>query len=193
MEQWSDITSSLVPLFMDDVDTDQIIPARYLTATSREGYGEKLFYDSRFDSEGNPCTDFPLNQDQYAGARVLLARKNFGCGSSREHAVWALMGYGFRAVIAISFADIFRTNACKNGLLPVALPEDVIDVLHAAVKRDPSASVYVSLEDQQVQFQGKEYSFDVAPFAKKCMLKGLDDIGYTLSYEEDIIAFERKR
>ncbi len=182
--------STLAPLMMDDVDTDQIIPARYLTGTGKEGYGQYLFEDLRFDEQHSPRQDFVLNKPEYKNAQILLAHRNFGCGSSREHAPWALAGYGFRAVIAISFADIFKNNAYKNGLLPTELSADVVDQMHADVTRDPTSEAGINLEKQTVTWLEREYYFDVNPFSKKCLLEGLDDIGYTLSFEPQIGAYE---
>jgi len=180
-----------MPLCMDDVDTDQIIPARFLTGTGREGYGENLLRDLRFDAQGKKRPEFILNDARYQGGRILLAGKNFGCGSSREHAVWALQGYGFKAVIAISFGDIFRNNAYKNGLLPIQLPKDIINQMHVDAAANPQEIMVVHLERQVVQWKGREYSFDINPFVKACILKGVDEIGYTLGFDKEIIKFEK--
>lgn len=192
-EPFQNFSSRLAPLLMDDVDTDQIIPARYLTATGTEGYGEHLFEDLRRDQSGNPNADFVLNKPHYRNARILLAHANFGCGSSREHAVWALCGYGFKAVIAVSFADIFKNNAYKNGLLPIELPLEVVDRMHRDVSEDPALEAHINLSEHAVVWLGKEYHFGINPFSKKCLLEGLDDIGYTLSFEKEIAAFEAAR
>ncbi|KKW08748.1 MAG: 3-isopropylmalate dehydratase small subunit [Candidatus Kaiserbacteria bacterium GW2011_GWA2_49_19] len=192
--QFKNLSSSLMPLHRDDVDTDQIIPARYLTATDKKGFGEHLFMDLRFEEDGvTPKPDFALNQKQYKNAKILLAHENFGCGSSREHAPWALLGYGFNAVIAISFADIFRNNSAKNGLLVVELPRDIIDMMHADVLKDPKEKATINLEQQTSTWKGKAYNFPINPFVKKCMLEGLDDIGYTMSFADQISAYEKRR
>lgn len=192
--QFKNLTSTLAPLHRDDVDTDQIIPARYLTATDKKGFGEHLFMDLRFEEDGiTPKPNFPLNQKQYKSAKILLAHENFGCGSSREHAPWALLGYGFNAVIAISFADIFKNNSAKNGLLTVELPRNVIDEMHANVLKDPKEKAEINLEQQTSTWKGKAYNFPINPFVKKCMLEGLDDIGYTLSFADAINDYEKRR
>jgi 3-isopropylmalate/(R)-2-methylmalate dehydratase small subunit len=189
------ITSTLAPLTAQDVDTDQIIPARFLKVTSRDGLGSALFADWRYDSNGEPRRDFVLNDPAYAGAQILLAGANFGCGSSREHAPWALVGFGFRAIIAPSFADIFRNNALKNGLLPVALPAAVCEDLVSRVARDPRLRATVDLEAQEVRVEGegRGHAFAVDPFARRCLLDGVDEMGYLLSHAREIDAFERAR
>src|SRR3990167_3395121 len=190
--QFKNLSSSLMPLHRDDVDTDQIIPARYLTATDKKGFGEHLFMDLRFEEDGvTPKPDFPLNQKQYKNAKILLAHENFGCGSSREHAPWALLGYGFRAVVAISFADIFRNNALKNGLIVIELSRDIVDQMHKDVKKNPKEKGIVDLKNQTFTWKGVAYSFQINGFVKKCLLEGLDDIGYSLSFEKDIEAYEK--
>lgn len=192
LNPFQNFISQLAPIFMDDIDTDKIIPARFLTATTRDGFGQNLFIDLRKDKEGNMDPDFILNKPEHKDAKILLAHDNFGCGSSREHAPWAILGYGFRAVIAISFADIFKNNACKNGLLPIELPREVVDKMHDVVSKDPKVIAEIDLEHQIVRFEGEEYGFDINPYSKKCMLEGLDDIGYTLSHESEIEAYEDK-
>ncbi|MBI3928472.1 MAG: 3-isopropylmalate dehydratase small subunit [Armatimonadetes bacterium] len=179
------LTSTAVPLRAENVDTDQIIPARYLTTVSREGLGQGLFAAWR-----NP--DFVLDQPERAQARILLAGQNFGSGSSREHAVWALADYGFRAVIAPTFADIFYNNSLKNGLLPLALAAPVVERLFAAVEGDPRAEIAIDLESQIVALpDGSAAAFEIEPFRKRCLLEGLDDLGYLLSRLEPIEAYER--
>ena len=154
--QFKDLSSTLMPLHRDDVDTDQIIPARYLTATDKKGFGEHLFMDLRFEEDGvTPKPNFPMNQKQYKNAKILLAHENFGCGSSREHAPWALLGYGFNAVIAISFADIFRNNSAKNGLLVVELPRDIIDMMHADVLKDPKEKAAINFGTANMRMERK--------------------------------------
>ncbi len=181
MEKVEHIESQVIPLPRRNVDTDMIIPAEFLTSVSREGYGENLFKRLREQE-----TDFPLNLEKYAGARVLLVDDNFGCGSSREHAVWALMGWGIRAIIGKSFADIFASNSGKNGLLLIPLEETLVDeILQSAENTD--LSVEISLKDQHVAFSnGESASFDYDPFRKHCLLEGLDDIDYILSHRDEI-------
>jgi 3-isopropylmalate/(R)-2-methylmalate dehydratase small subunit len=180
-------TSAVVPLVRDNIDTDQIIPARYLKATTRTGLGEHLFADWRADPA------FPLNQPQFAGRSVLLAGANFGCGSSREHAPWALTSCGFRAVVALSFADIFRGNALKNALLPIALAPPVHARLCAAIERDPAATVTIDLGGAEIVLPGGEHApFPIDPFAQKMLLAGTDELGYLLSLSDKIDAFEKQ-
>ena len=175
------------------VDTDQIIPKQFLKRIERTGYGEFLFYDWRFSEPGKPNSFFILNEPRFAGASVLIAGGNFGCGSSREHAPWALLQYGFRAVIAPSFADIFQNNCLKNGLLPVVLPEDRVLQLMRLAEAAP-CQVTVDLETQEVR-TGENWRcpFSIDPFARHCLLEGLDEIGLTLQHQEQISAYERQR
>ena len=188
------IESRMVPLPATNVDTDQIIPARFLKTISKEGLGANLFCDWRYDKQGNPKPDFILNQPRVQGAQVLLAGDNFGCGSSREHAPWALTQFGFRAVISTSFADIFRGNSLKNGLLPVIVPADVHAELFRAVEKDPNAVVKIDLSRQTLTTPGgREVEFPVDGFSKHCLLEGVDELGYMLQNEPKIAAFEGKR
>ena len=188
------IVSRMVPLPATNVDTDQIIPARFLKTISKEGLGENLFCDWRYDAQGKPKPDFILNQPRAQGAQVLLAGDNFGCGSSREHAPWALTQFGFRAVISTSFADIFRGNSLKNGLLPVILPRDVHAELFRAVEQNPDATVKIDLARQTLTTPaGREVEFPVDGFSKHCLLEGVDELGYMLQHEPKIAAFEAKR
>jgi 3-isopropylmalate/(R)-2-methylmalate dehydratase small subunit len=188
------ITSRAVLLPHDDIDTDQIIPARFLKVTSREGLGVDLFHDWRYEAGGAPRADFPLNAPAAAGAQVLIAGHNFGCGSSREHAPWALCDFGFRAVVAGSFADIFRSNALKNGLLPVALGREEHARLCAARQADPALEVTVDLERQVIEWPGQPpLAFPVDPFARRCLLEGIDELGYLLSLQREIEAHEARR
>ena len=192
MLPFTHLTSHLVPLPHQDVDTDQIIPASYLKATTRDGLAEGLFARWRQDDDGQPHPDFPLNQPQCFGAQILLAGDNFGCGSSREHAVWALQGQGFRAVISTSFANIFNNNALKNGLLPVAVDEQTLRQLFSLVEEDPTTSVTVQLADQTLTLpDGRQVTFPIDLFSKKCLLEGVDSLGYLLQHEPQIAAFER--
>jgi 3-isopropylmalate/(R)-2-methylmalate dehydratase small subunit len=182
-----------VALPRDNVDTDQIIPARFLKTTTRTGLGAHLFADWRFDADGTPKGGFILNAPAAAGAAVLVAGWNFGCGSSREHAPWALVDFGFRAVVAASFADIFKQNALKNGLLPIALPAEVHAALLSAVQEQPGLVVGVDLVEQVVSLPSGPARFVIDAFARECLLTGVDEIGYVLRQETAIAEFERKR
>jgi 3-isopropylmalate/(R)-2-methylmalate dehydratase small subunit len=186
-------TGLIVPLDRANVDTDQIIPKEFLKRIERTGFGEFLFNDWRYHPDGSPVEDFELNLPQYAGASILVTRQNFGCGSSREHAVWALEEYGIRAVIAPSFADIFRNNALGNGLLPVTLSEEgVSEILRSASERQ-GYELTVDLESQLVSDgEGLQYGFSLDPFDRYRLLNGLDDIGLTLQHEDDIAAYEER-
>jgi 3-isopropylmalate/(R)-2-methylmalate dehydratase small subunit len=193
MKAFTNFESRMVPLPINNVDTDQIIPARFLKTTSKEGLGGQLFNDWRYDAQGNPKADFILNQARARGAQVLLAGDNFGCGSSREHAPWALTQFGFRAVISTSFADIFKQNSLKNSLLPIVVPADAHAELFEAAK-DPGATVKVDLEAQTLTTPGgREVWFPVDEFSKHCLLNGVDELGYILGREAAIAAFERQR
>ena len=192
MEKFTTLKSSAVPLNVEDIDTDQIIPARFLKATTREGFGENLFRDWRFDSEGNPNSEFVLNQDQYKG-EILVAGKNFGCGSSREHAAWALYDYGFRAVVSSYFADIFKGNALNNGLLPIEVSSEYLEKLFTSIRKKPSTAICINLEEQTIsmdEFDTQE-TFEINPYKKMCLLNGYDDIDYLLSKKKSIEAFEQ--
>ena len=183
-----------VPLAGANTDTDQIVPARYLQKLRACNFGDFLFHDVRRSADGNPRSDFSLNDPAYAGAAVLVAGRNFGCGSSREHAVWALMDGGFRAVIAPGFGDIFHTNALKNGLLPVRLDESVVDALRDQLRGTPGSRVKIDLVEQVVTLpDGGGKDFAVEAFARHCLLEGLDELDYTLSQMDRILAFERGR
>jgi len=186
MEPIRRIVSRTVVLPQRDVDTDQIIPARYLKTTQRAGLGEALFADWRYDKDGTPRADFPLNQRQARGAQVLVAGANFGCGSSREHAPWALHDFGFRAVVSSSIADIFRSNALKNGLVPVVVAEDVHERLLAA----PGTEVAIDVESRTLTAEGLTASFPLDPFARHCLMNGVDELGFLLSQSSAIDAFE---
>ena len=193
MEKFEVLKSKVVPLPVQDVDTDQIIPARFLKATSREGFGENLFRDWRFDQEGNPKTDFVLNSDEFSGS-VLLAGENFGCGSSREHAAWALVDYGFKAVISSFFADIFKGNSLNNGLLPVQVSPGFLAQLFEKVQSDSNTEIVVDLPNQTVSLTGTDLSesFDINPYKKMCLLNGYDDIDFLLSKKAEIETFENQ-
>jgi 3-isopropylmalate/(R)-2-methylmalate dehydratase small subunit len=187
MTKFTPFESQMVPLPIDNVDTDQIIPARFLKTISKDGLGDQLFYDWRYDAEGRPKPDFILNTPQAKAARILLAGDNFGCGSSREHAPWALLQYGFRAVISTSFADIFRGNSLKNSLLPIVVPRDV----HAELFRNPNITVKVDLAAQTLTLPGgRTIEFPVDRFAKHCLLEGIDELGYILQQAPAIASFE---
>lgn len=203
MEKFTVHTGLVIPLDRSNVDTDAIIPKQYLKSIQRTGFGPTLFDDWRYlepgepgmdHSKRTPNPDFVLNAPRYAGASVLLARENFGCGSSREHAVWALTDYGIRAVIAPSYADIFFNNSFKNGLLPLTLPAEVIDQLFVEAQATEGYQLTVNLEDQQVVTpSGAAFAFNIDDFRKYCLLNGLDDIGLTLQHADDIRAYEEKR
>ena len=186
MEPIRRIVSRTVVLPQRDVDTDQIIPARYLKTTQRKGLGQALFADWRFDKDGRPRPDFPLHHPQAAGAQVLVAGANFGCGSSREHAPWALVDYGFRAVVSSSIADIFRNNALKNGLLPVVLDSGA----HERLLKTPGAQVTIDLETRILAADGLTAAFPLDPFSRHCLMNGVDELGFLLSESGDIAAFE---
>lgn len=202
MQAFTTHTGLAAPLDKANVDTDQIIPKQYLKSIYRTGFGPTLFDDWRYLDPGEPGTDhstrrvnpdFVLNEARYQGASVLLARQNFGCGSSREHAPWALMEYGFRAIIAPSYADIFYNNSFKNGLLPVILPADQVDQLFAFVEGNEGAQITVDLEGMQVRAGDMAFGFELDEFRRECLLKGLDEIGLTLEHADAIRAYEQKR
>ena len=187
MAKFTAFESRLVPLPIDNIDTDQIIPARFLKTISKDGLGDQLFYDWRYDAAGKPKPDFILNTPEAKSARILLAGDNFGCGSSREHAPWALMQYGFRAVISTSFADIFRQNSLKNGLLPIVVPREV----HGELFANPGAVVGVDLASRKLTLPGgRAVEFPVDAFARHCLLEGVDELGYILQQGAAIGAFE---
>jgi 3-isopropylmalate/(R)-2-methylmalate dehydratase small subunit len=191
MAQFTAVTSRLVPLPINDVDTDQIIPARFLKTTDKAGLGASLFADWRYNPDGTPKADFVLNQPEHQGARVLLAGDNFGCGSSREHAPWALAGYGFQAVISTSFADIFRSNALKNGLLPIVVSPETHQMLFDLQAELPQAEVGIDLASQTVTLPtGDAFVFPIDGFSKTCLLQGTDELGYLMGFEDRIAAYE---
>jgi 3-isopropylmalate/(R)-2-methylmalate dehydratase small subunit len=193
MQSFTVHTGTLAALQRDNVDTDQIIPKQFLKRVERTGYGDVLFFDWRYDREGRPDPAFPLNTPQYAGASILLAGKNFGCGSSREHAVWALRDYGFRAIIAPSFADIFANNCVKNGLLTVVLRSSEIAQLLA---REAAGLYRLTIDLERCELSGKAdflARFEIDAFSRTCLLEGLDEIGMTLKHEPEIAKYEQKR
>ena len=195
MEPFVKLDGVVAPLDRVNVDTDQIIPKQFLKRIERTGFGQFLFFDWRFQEDGEPNTDFVLNEPGYKDASILVSGRNFGSGSSREHAPWALLDYGYRCVIAPSFADIFYNNCFQNGLLPVVLPEDVVGVIMANAQASPGYKLHVDLEAQRVWDEAEEVSahFVVEPFRRHCMLNGLDDTGLTLEHEDKIAAFESRR
>jgi 3-isopropylmalate/(R)-2-methylmalate dehydratase small subunit len=193
MQPIQTLTAKAMPLRAENVDTDQIIPARFLTAVTKEGMGDGLFYAWRYEAGGAPKPDFVLNRPEFSGAEICIAGRNFGCGSSREHAVWALTDYGFRCVITPSFADIFYNNSLKNGLLLVPLPEEAVNMLLDLVEEEPETRITVDLDSQSVILpDGQRLSFDIDPFRKMCLLQGVDDLGYLMSKEDAIAAHEQR-
>lgn len=194
MKKFEKLTSSVVPLPIENIDTDQIIPARFLKATTREGFGENLFRDWRFDSNNQPKADFVLNNPTFSG-KILVAGKNFGCGSSREHAAWALQDYGFDVVISSFFADIFKGNALNNGVLPIQVSDEFLDKIFHQVTADPQSELEVDLENQSLVIlqTGDRTSFEINPYKKSCLLNGYDDIDFILTHKKEIEAFEQAR
>lgn len=194
MNPFTSLSSTAAPLRAENVDTDQIIPARYLTAVTKAGMADGLFSSWRYARDGTPNPDFVLNRREFDGAEILIAGRNFGSGSSREHAVWALTEFGFRCVIAPVFADIFYNNSLKNGLLPVALPEEVVAMLWDLVEEEPTTAVAVDLPSQSVTLpDGQRHHFEIDPFRKLCLLDGVDDLGYIMSKDAAIVAYEAVR
>lgn len=193
-KKFANLVSSVVPLPIENIDTDQIIPARFLKATTREGFGENLFRDWRFDENNQPKADFVLNNPTYKG-KVLVAGKNFGCGSSREHAAWALADYGFKVVVSSFFADIFKNNALNNFILPVQVSDEFLQKIFRAVEKVPSAAIEVNLEEQFIEIKatGEKEEFAINPYKKMCLLNGYDDIDYLLSLRSEIEAYETTR
>ena len=193
MAQFISLTSRVVVVPQNDIDTDQIIPARFLKTTDKHGLGASLFADWRYGPDGVPVPGFPLNAPRAQGAKVLLAGDNFGCGSSREHAPWALTGFGFRAVVSTSFADIFRNNALKNGLLPVAIDAGGHAALLSELARQPDAEVTIDLATQTLRLpDGTVVKFPIDPFARTCLLEGVDELGYILRFESRIEEHEQR-
>lgn len=191
MEPFNKLTAQVVAISADHIDTDQIIPARFLKTISKTGLGKNLFADWRYDSDGAPNRDFPLNQPQYEGAQILLAGDNFGCGSSREHAPWALTDFGFRAIISTSFADIFRNNALKNGLLPLVVDDDTHRQLMSLAAEEPELELSIDLDTQSLILpDGRQVQFPIDAFNKICLLEGLDQLGYLLKHKPEIEAYE---
>lgn len=193
-EKFEKLTSTCVPLPIENVDTDQIIPARFLKATTREGFGDNLFRDWRYDKEGNKIESFVLNNPTYSGS-ILVAGKNFGSGSSREHAAWAVAGYGFRAVVSSFFADIFKNNALNNCVLPVVVSEKFLQSIFDAIEENPSNLITIDLPNQTItnNATGVSEKFDINPYKKDCLLNGFDDIDYLLNKKADIESWENNR
>jgi 3-isopropylmalate/(R)-2-methylmalate dehydratase small subunit len=191
MAKFTTLMSRIIPLLANDIDTDQIIPARFLKLTDKIGWGERLFADWRYNTDGTKKSDFVLNNPEYENAQILLAGDNFGCGSSREHAPWALTGFGIKTIISTSFADIFKSNALKNGLLPIVLSrqehQEVADVL----KTQPQTEITISLADCTATLSnGKKYAFSIDRFSRTCLLEGIDELGYLMKFENSIKAYE---
>ena len=194
IDKFDILTSTCVPLPAENVDTDQIIPARFLKATSRDGFGENLFRDWCYDKEGYPVKDFVLNNPEYSG-KVLVAGKNFGSGSSREHAAWAIFDYGFRVVVSSFFADIFKNNAMNNGLLPVQVSEVFLETVFSEIEKDASTQLQINLDKQEIKSlaTGEIETFEINPYKKLCFINGYDDIDFLLNKKDKIIAFEQSR
>ncbi len=194
MAKFTTLTSHAVPLPVENVDTDQIIPARFLKVTDKNGLGDSLFCDWRYLEDGSPNPEFVLNEPASQGAQILIAGNNFGSGSSREHAPWALVGWGLRAIISIGFADIFKSNSLKNGLLPVEVNPEVYEALMEAVQRDRATKITINLRTQSVTgLDGLEATFPIDAFSKHCLLEGIDQLGYLLSFDEQITTYEQQR
>ncbi len=190
MDSINHINSTAVPIRIENIDTDQIIPARFLKAISREGFGENLFRDWRFDQDNQPIKNFPLNDTTYQG-KVLVAGKNFGCGSSREHAAWAIKDYGFDVVISSYFADIFKGNALNNGILPIVVSDEILNTIFDSIEDNPSTSFQINLEEQTLIVNNQTISFEVDPYKKICLINGYDDIDYLISQKDKIEAYEQ--
>ncbi len=191
MPAFTTVTSTMAPLPIENIDTDQIIPARFLKVTDKNGLGDSLFADWRYNEDNSPREDFVLNKPEHQGAKILVAGDNFGCGSSREHAPWALVGYGFQAVVSTRFADIFRNNALKNGLLPVIVDEATLQQIFSLIAEEPDTTITVSLAEQKVTLpDGRQVEFPIDGFAKTCLLNGVDQFGYLLQQISDIEEYE---
>lgn len=188
-DKFTTLRTSAVPVATENIDTDQIIPARFLKATTREGFGDNLFRDWRYTTDNQPIKDFALNKPTYTG-KVLVGGKNFGCGSSREHAAWAIYDYGFRVVVSSFFADIFKNNALNNGLLPVVVSDDFLKKLFEAIDKNPNTLVDVNLPDQTISFNNEKEKFDINVYKKECLINGYDDIDYLISLSKEIRVFD---
>ena len=193
MAQFTTLTARVIPMPVNNIDTDQIIPARFLKVTDKQGLGSNLFADWRYLPDGSPRAEFVLNQPEHQGAQILLAGDNFGCGSSREHAPWALTAWGIRAVLSTSFADIFKNNSLKNGLLPIVVAPETHTRLFEVVQEAPAASWSIDLETQTVTLpNGESFGFQIDPFSRACLLQGVDELGYLLSFGDKITAYEQQ-
>ena len=192
MAQFTTLSSRVMPLPVNDIDTDQIIPAQFLKATDKNGLADVLFFHWRFNDDGSPKPDFVINKPEYKGAQILLAGNNFGCGSSREHAPWALVAHGFRVVISTSFADIFRSNSLKNGLIPIIVDQTTHKMLFDLIEEVPNTELKVDLESQTLTFPHGSVTFPIDPFNKACLLDGVDELGYILGFEKEIAEFEAR-
>jgi 3-isopropylmalate/(R)-2-methylmalate dehydratase small subunit len=194
IDKFVTLTSGTVPLPIENVDTDQIIPARFLKATTKEGFGDNLFADWRYHKDGSPKDDFVLNNPKYNG-QILVAGKNFGSGSSREHAAWAIHGYGFKVVVSSFFADIFKNNSLNNGILPVQVSESFLKACFEAIEKDADAQVRIDLQNQTMELvpTGQKESFEINSYKKNCLLNGFDDIDYLLNMKADIEQFTAQR
>ena len=192
-QKFTTLSSTAVPLPIENIDTDQIIPARFLKATTREGFGENLFRDWRYDKDGNPKENFVMNSPRYKG-EILVAGKNFGCGSSREHAAWAIEGAGFRAVVSSFFADIFRNNALNNGLLPVVVSDKMLADIFVSIESDPNTELLIDLPAQTIEIAGTDSKeqFEIAPYKKECLMNGYDDVDFLVSIRQEIESFENR-
>jgi len=193
MEAFKKLSSTAVPIQIENIDTDQIIPARFLKATDRKGFGDNVFRDWRYHKDGTENQEFPLNDTTYSG-QILIAGNNFGCGSSREHAAWALTGYGFKVIISSFFADIFKGNALNNGLLPIQVSEAFLKVLFETIQKNPETHLLVDLENQTLSIEGSDRyeTLEISAYKKQCMINGYDDIDYLVNNRDKIIAFEKK-
>ena len=192
MKPLNKINSTAVPIKIENIDTDQIIPARFLKAISREGFGENLFRDWRFDQENQPIQDFILNDKTYSG-KIIVAGQNFGCGSSREHAAWAIKDYGFDVVISSYFADIFKGNALNNGILPIVVDEDILQTIFSEIENNPLTEFTIDVENQVLEFNEYNIYFEIDPYKKICLINGYDDMDYLLSQLDKIEAFEQQK
>jgi 3-isopropylmalate/(R)-2-methylmalate dehydratase small subunit len=188
-DKFTTLKTTAVPVATENIDTDQIIPARFLKATTREGFGDNLFRDWRYDSNNQPIKDFVLNDPTYSG-KILVGGKNFGCGSSREHAAWAIYDYGFRVVVSSFFADIFKNNALNNGLLPVVVSDGFLKKLFDAIAKDPKTVVDVNLPEQTISFNNEKEKFEINVYKKECLINGYDDIDYLLSLDKEIKEYD---
>ena len=192
MAQFTTLTSRVMPVPVNDIDTDQIIPAQFLKVTDKNGLADALFFNWRYNDDKSPNKDFIINKPESAGCQILLAGDNFGCGSSREHAPWALTSFGFRAVISTSFADIFRNNSLKNGLIPIIVDDATHKMLFELVEEAPRAELTVDLATQTLSFPGGSVTFPIDPFNKTCVLNGVDELGYIMGFENQIAAYESR-